>query len=91
MCPKWHPIPYIVHYFWPEPYELWSKSSALWGAYGVIWVDLFLSAPRGQAKCCAHRIQKFIIVQLFILVLIDLEEVNFRAEEGTERMFTLRR
>ena len=22
---KWHPIPYIVHYFSPEPYGSWSK------------------------------------------------------------------
>jgi hypothetical protein len=21
MSPKWHPIPYLVHYIWPEPYE----------------------------------------------------------------------
>ena len=23
--PKKHPIPYIVHYIWPRPIELWSK------------------------------------------------------------------
>jgi hypothetical protein len=23
--PKWHSIPYIVHYFWPEGYRPWSK------------------------------------------------------------------
>ena len=25
LCPKWHPIPYIVHYLWPRPFGLWSK------------------------------------------------------------------
>lgn len=24
LCPKWHPVPYLVHYFWPEPWP-WSK------------------------------------------------------------------
>jgi hypothetical protein len=24
-CPKWHPIPYLVHHFWQGPIELWSK------------------------------------------------------------------
>ena len=23
--PKWHPVAYIVHYFWPEPCGPWSK------------------------------------------------------------------
>jgi hypothetical protein len=23
--PKCHPVPYIVHYFWPEPYGPWLK------------------------------------------------------------------
>jgi hypothetical protein len=23
--PKWQPMPYIVHTFWPEPYVLWSQ------------------------------------------------------------------
>ena len=31
--PKWHPIPYVVHYFWPEPWE----SSALQRKYAAIW------------------------------------------------------
>ena len=25
MCPKWHAIPDVVHYFWAEPYGPWSK------------------------------------------------------------------
>jgi hypothetical protein len=25
LCPKWHPIPYIVHYFWPKPYGPWPN------------------------------------------------------------------
>ena len=25
LCSNWHPIPYVVHYFWPEAYWPWSK------------------------------------------------------------------
>ena len=29
--PKWHPIPYIVHCFWPWPIGLWSKGVYYFG------------------------------------------------------------
>lgn len=25
LCPQWHPIPCIEHYFWPRPMGLWSE------------------------------------------------------------------
>ena len=25
MSSTWHPLPFIVHYFIPEPYEAWSN------------------------------------------------------------------
>jgi hypothetical protein len=39
VCPKWHPIPYIVHYFWPDPYGPWSEGGhtikGIWCNLGV--------------------------------------------------------
>ena len=38
--PKWHPTPYIVHYFWPEPYGSWSNEVVVvvflkWSAWEI--------------------------------------------------------
>lgn len=32
LCPKWHPIPHIVHYFCPEPYTVYREQAAIWDA-----------------------------------------------------------
>lgn len=36
VCPKWHPILYIVHYFWQEPHDFVQK----WCTIEGIWYHL---------------------------------------------------
>ena len=50
--PKWHPIRYVVHYIWPEPfgfpYGPWSKVVIYIGTMVTFWTQTTLSPIEGS-------------------------------------------
>ena len=39
LCLKWHPIPYIMHLFWPETYGPWVKGEHYLGIRVPFWKE----------------------------------------------------
>lgn len=44
LCWKWHPIPYIVYYFWPELYRIWSIGCYFWCSLHLFKVNVISEA-----------------------------------------------
>ena len=74
LCPKWqHPIPFIVHYLWPEPIAL---NSALKKELGTIW-NALRTVPQTH-----HHIPPSLSIIGLVVILWDIPLfLNFRLND----------
>ena len=76
--PKWHPIPYVVHYFWPgsignrAPFETKPKSGVFWSTEHVLHRLLIYSWT--NVRGCVHNGLRYTITHLKqVLVMFNAQ------------------